>query len=852
MIQLEITGSLKELETGRPLPGLYVKAHDKDLIFDDLLGSAFSDQDGAFRIITRASDFRDFFDKKPDVYVTVYGPDGKQLIYSTEDKIRWNVSQDQFFDIRIPRESLRGIVPPPRLVLAGDDGEPRTNFDVGEPLAISADGLRPSTPHAVTVSDADGAEFFSQIVMSDREGTIPATIVWPQMGFDDPLSSAVYTLDEARERWTGQRLQLRLSDGEAILAESTLDFAGQFERPLVFGTDADGRLRNGFQAGEQDAIVLVHNAPWAGTVRVYLVERRHDWRLGDRFVPVTLNSGRLAYTDVEVDEQGTTFQARIARARELAPGAYDFIVRPIRYGYEDDELLYLRETDLVGYRLMTGLVVREEFMASKFVRGGCANLQQISGRRLSGRPYFQYTNVFQKGEDVWGALDPSALDPNHQSKMAALYVVQHKTAAQWSADSSLTHLPQLGGNTNVIKFKTQTGCINANKRLLWSNANDVGEYDIVADFGNNTSDSTAFAPDATYNHPLDFIDGYVVAGFKIIEDPTTYTRFDYCGTFDYNDGNINVTDDGRFDDPYVPITLPPDAPSTVQVTLEAKARVFFPADSPGATSPSQISSVQTSYPIFVAVHGNSGVATSYLGYDYLLEHMAKNGFIAASIHMTPGMRGRGRAEVLLDHLARLKSKFTIDGFVKAANNIGIMGHSRGGEGVVKAARVAQQTSSPHAINAIIALAPTDQYGRETLVGAWATPLMVIYGSMDGDVSGKRINLPGFFVESSTNPQRTGFSIYDRANGAVKSMHFAYGATHNRFNTTWGTEGGALPNSSELINSDAHKAIAKGYMAAFMRRHLLGEADLDSVMKGEWVPTAVQTADGGKAKIYTQY
>ena len=71
------------------------------------------------------------------------------------------------------------------------------------------------------------------------------------------------------------------------------------------------------------------------------------------------------------------------------------------------------------------------------------------------------------------------------------------------------------------------------------------------------------------------------------------------------------------------------------------------------------------------------------------------GFISASIHMPGGMRGRGRAEVLLNHLTRLKSKFG----TKAANNIGIMGHSRGGEGVVKAARIAQQTSSPHTINA---------------------------------------------------------------------------------------------------------------------------------------------------------
>jgi len=70
--------------------------------------------------------------------------------------------------------------------------------------------------------------------------------------------------------------------------------------------------------------------------------------------------------------------------------------------------------------------------------------------------------------------------------------------------------------------------------------------------------------------------------------------------------------------------------------------VYFPADGSGATTASQISTVLPNYPIVVAVHGNSSFTNSYQGYNYLLEHWAKNGFIAASIHLNPGMQGTGR------------------------------------------------------------------------------------------------------------------------------------------------------------------------------------------------------------------
>jgi hypothetical protein len=408
--------------------------------------------------------------------------------------------------------------------------------------------------------------------------------------------------------------------------------------------------------------------------------------------------------------------------------------------------------------------------------------------------------------------------------MVALYVIQHKTAAQWTADPSLNHLAVLGGNAAVQKFLTQPGCINFNELLLWPNASQAGDYDIVADFGNNTANPSAFVPNAQYNMPLDICDGYFVPGFRVVPDPTTDTQFANAGTFSYNDGPVTVNDDFG------------------AVTLDRQAIVYFPADAPGATAPGQISSAQSHYPLLIIVHGNSSATTSYLGYNYLLEHWAKNGFIAASVHCSPGMDATGRARVMFEHIGLLKSQFG----AKLQNNIGIMGHSRGGEAVLAALRLNHDEALGNNFAAVICLAPSDWILHETMQPAWAVPLQTVYGSMDGDITG-----------GSPLPMETGFAIFDRASGAVKSMVFIYGAIHDRFNTVWGDGDlgfGNLGGSDfpKVISADAHHKIAQGYMTAFFRRHLRGETQWEGIFTGEWRPAAVDAADGGSVKTYHQY
>ncbi|MFX0199308.1 MAG: C25 family cysteine peptidase [Candidatus Hodarchaeota archaeon] len=103
---MKITGQIREKETGRGLPNLVVKAFDKDLLYDDLLGAVNTDKDGNFEIVYEGEDYKELFEQKPDIYLKIQTPDRKRTIHTTEDKVRFEAGKKEHFIVDIPKEEI--------------------------------------------------------------------------------------------------------------------------------------------------------------------------------------------------------------------------------------------------------------------------------------------------------------------------------------------------------------------------------------------------------------------------------------------------------------------------------------------------------------------------------------------------------------------------------------------------------------------------------------------------------------------------------------------------------------------------------------------------------------------------
>lgn len=89
-----INGHVVDQKTGHGVDELRVEAWDKDVIVDDLVGSALTNRQGSFRLEFTSDYFSELFlDRHPDLFFKVF--QGQTLIKSTEDTILWNVNQGE-------------------------------------------------------------------------------------------------------------------------------------------------------------------------------------------------------------------------------------------------------------------------------------------------------------------------------------------------------------------------------------------------------------------------------------------------------------------------------------------------------------------------------------------------------------------------------------------------------------------------------------------------------------------------------------------------------------------------------------------------------------------------------------
>jgi dienelactone hydrolase len=309
-------------------------------------------------------------------------------------------------------------------------------------------------------------------------------------------------------------------------------------------------------------------------------------------------------------------------------------------------------------------------------------------------------------------------------------------------------------------------------------------------------------------------------------------------------------------------------PTNFPSSVEVRASVHYPTGLSGGP-----------YPVVVFLHGrhatcfrntsatlrwpclsNEQPIPSFQGYDYVAERLASNGYIVISIsanginafdNNVNDLGMQARAELIQHHLDQWRTFNTTGAspfgtkFVGKVDltRVGTMGHSRGGEGVVKHYVHNASLGSPYGVRAVFPLAPVD-FNRPVINNA---ALGVVLPYCDGDVSDNQ-----------------GVHFYDDARynvaGDTGAKHTiqVMGANHNFYNTIWtpgmfqaGTaddwtafvSGGTSDaqcgtgTGNKRLTSAQQRGTGIAYLSAFMRVYVGGETQFTPLLTGAAPPPA---------------
>jgi len=311
-------------------------------------------------------------------------------------------------------------------------------------------------------------------------------------------------------------------------------------------------------------------------------------------------------------------------------------------------------------------------------------------------------------------------------------------------------------------------------------------------------------------------------------------------------------------------------PTNFPGPVELRASIHYPTNLPGGP-----------YPVIVFLHGRhatcfkgntqllqwpctdngSAPIPSFQGYDYISQVLASNGYVVVSVSANGvnavdnavfDLGALARAELMQKHLDILNTFNTTGGapfgtkFVGKLDltRVGTMGHSRGGEGVVRHYVLNNSLGAPYGIKAVFPLAPVD-FNRPNVNNA-ALDVMLPY--CDGDVA----DLQGvhFYDDARYNVP---------GDNSPKHYQLVMGANHNFFNTIWSPDSSVFPGAVDdwlaFIpggHSDSHCGSGKtskrlteaqqrgtglAYMTAFFRAYVGGETQFIPLLTGDAPPPA---------------
>lgn len=384
---------------------------------------------------------------------------------------------------------------------------------------------------------------------------------------------------------------------------------------------------------------------------------------------------------------------------------------------------------------------------------------RLAARKLGAAPGVSPSRVFHAAERAFVWLDPSVYADRAGLAMQVL-AVPHKDAQAWLDDPVLPEASARAALTVDPNVTAIDGAARLNPALPFTGP-FLDSWDLVADLDG---------------------DGALSAGDILDAAPER--------------GAFEVTPDLSAPGPYTPVRANRnDGGWLVQ-------QVWYPAEIGTFTSP---------VPLVLLSHGNGH---DYRWYDHFGAHLASWGLVFTSHrnNTQPGVEAAsGTTLQNLNHFVQNHGSWfegRLAGKVDT-HRIALVGHSRGGEGVVRAmqrvdAGFTTQGWTAADVLHVTSIAPTVFLGVAAS-GPATRPYQLLYGASDGDVTG--------------SPDCDLCQALRLANAALGPVGVTYlhGASHNDFHNGGGWEDGVGP--AQLDKPPVH-AVAKATLAAAAGAYLL--------------------------------
>lgn len=411
---------------------------------------------------------------------------------------------------------------------------------------------------------------------------------------------------------------------------------------------------------------------------------------------------------------------------------------------------------------------------------------ELAGESLTSFPHFQFTRSFLLGDPVEVGVDPHAF-PHLVDAEVDVYVVAARSAEEWAEQTRLVDVRGAAQRVRIAprtiadnRFAVDAGTLPGPEGVDFAAGYDVVlDVDLDGELG-----------------PADFLDGGGSRpGFFVVRMP-------------------------HLAGPYTPVEIKYSGGSMLA------QNTFYPAEI------AELGEL----PLVVISHGNGH---EYTWYDHLGLHLARHGFIVMSHENNTGPGPNAASLTTLtniDYLMEMQAEIAdgvLDGHIDI-HRMGWIGHSRGGEGVVRAYSrlVLDQYVSPYFdeddVLLISSMAPT-VFLKNVASFPGDANYHLLFGAADSDVSG-----------GADSPVVQAFTYYERATG---NKHLTYvqglghGYMHNGLNE-------CFCDGPDLLKRGHVHRIQRGYylslLSLYLRDDLAALDFFERTFEDFHPPTALDT------------